>query len=50
MIEKYKPYAYKLNNKTASNLKKQKIKSGKTWNLFFVDMLKAYGQYVRKTK
>lgn len=48
MSDRYKAYAYKLNKNTAESLKKQKIKSGKSWNLFFVDLLKILNHYKKQ--
>ena len=38
----YKSYAFSLNKKTIDLLRKLKKESGKSWNLFFYDLIKKY--------
>ena len=37
---RYKSFAFRLNQKTYDLLKREKIKSGKSWNLFIYNLIK----------
>ena len=37
---KYKAMCFRLSEETRQNLKEQRAKSGKTWNMFMVELLK----------
>lgn len=39
---KYKVFAVRLNDKTVAELKRQRILSGLSWNLFIVELLKKW--------
>jgi len=40
----YPTSSFRLNKLTFENIKKSKIKSELTWNLFFLELLKYYGK------
>ncbi len=43
--KRYKTMTFRLSDETIKNLKKEKIKSGLSWNLFFYNLLKCiYGK------
>lgn len=44
----YRVKTYRLNDKTSERLEEGKDKFGKSWNLFFVELLNKYEQ--KKTK
>lgn len=42
---KYKPKSFRLNEKTLERLENLKIKSGKSWNILFKNLLDLEKQY-----
>lgn len=41
--KEYKTKSFRLSNKTIKELVKLKIIFGKSWNLFFIELIKNYG-------
>lgn len=42
--KQYDVKCFRLHDKTTDRLKKERIKSGKSWNRFFIELLDKYGK------
>ena len=47
---KYQPSCYRFAEETRANLKKYRAKSGKTWNMFAVELIKDHEAKLKKLK